>query len=322
MDGVLYAAKYGRCASSAMDPIEKKPLYHFYPGTYILSLAAHGCNLRCRHCQNWELSQEDGDEVELSPEEAVELAASWRRPGRRCVGLAYTYSEPIVWYEMVQDTSRLAHERGLKNVLVTNGFIREEPLAELLPVIDALNVDVKAFSDEFYREVCSGRLEPVLRTVEKAHRAGCHVEVTTLLIPGLNDSPEEIEELVSWLAGVSPAIPLHFSRYFPNYEMPLPPTPLESLRRARDIARRRLRHVYVGNAWELDLAETLCSACGSVLVRRAGFQADASGLDGDRCRSCGSKTDIRNDSPGHRPGPGEDPTAGHKTNVRRNGERE
>ena len=292
-DGTLRATKYGRCASVAVDPIEKKPLYHFFPGSYVFSIAAFGCNLRCRHCQNWELSQGDGEDAALTPAEAVAAAENWRSGGHHCVGLAYTYSEPMVWIEMVQDTAKLAREQGLKNVMVTNGYVREEPLADLLQVIDAMNVDVKAFTDEFYREVCSGRLAPVLRTVEAAHRAGCHVEVTTLLIPGRNDSPAEVTRLVEWLAGVSPEIPLHFSRYFPSYKMDEPSTPLESLRQARDIASRRLRHVYVGNAWELDANETLCSACGAVLVRRSGHAADPAGLDGERCRECGERANIR-----------------------------
>jgi pyruvate formate lyase activating enzyme len=294
-DGTLMALKYGRCASYAMDPIEKKPLYHFHPGTYIFSLGAFGCNLRCRHCQNWELSQGDGEDVEMPPMRAVDIARSWHRPGRRCIGLAYTYSEPLVWYEQVIETARLAREHDFKNVLVTNGYVRSEPLEELLPLIDAMNVDVKAFSDSFYREVCSGRLEPVLRTVERAQGTGCHVEVTCLLIPGLNDSPEEVEALAGWLAGVSKDIPLHFSRYFPSWKMTRPPTPLETLKKARDIAAERLHHVYLGNVWEMPRSETLCPSCGAVLVRREGFAAEAVELEGEKCRKCERSTSIRND---------------------------
>ncbi len=292
-DGTLIATKYGRSASVAMDPVEKKPLYHFYPGRYVLSLGAFGCNLGCRHCQNWELSQGDGEDSELSPQEAAEAAARWRDPARPCIGVAYTYSEPLVWIEMVKDTAKAARDRGLKNVLVTNGYVREEPLRDVIPLIDAMNVDVKSFRDEFYKDVCSGRLEPVLRTVEIAHHEGCHVEVTNLLIPGLNDSPGEIEDLVEWLSGLSPDIPLHFSRYFPSYKMTRPPTPLESLKRARDIARKKLHYVYVGNAWELDSGQTICPSCGAVLVSREGYSAQAVGLDGDKCRSCGRKLNVR-----------------------------
>jgi len=289
------ATKYGRVASYAMDPVEKKPLYHFYPGTWVLSLGAFGCNLRCRHCQNWELSQGDGHDVELPPRRAVDIAAEWSGGGRRCIGIAYTYSEPLVWIEYVRDTAELASAAGLKNVLVTNGYIREKPLSDLLPFIDAMNVDVKSFTDEFYKEVCSGRLEPVLRTVETAHAAGCHVEVTCLLITGLNDGPDEIAGLVDWLAGLSPDIPLHFSRYFPSYKMTRPATPLSSLKRAVEIASRKLHHVYVGNAWEIDASETLCPSCGAVLVERRGFGSSAVELDGAKCRNCGMKANIKND---------------------------
>jgi len=291
--GILYATRYARAASYAMDPVEKKPLYHFHPGTWVFSLGAFGCNLRCRHCQNWELSQGDGPDTELQPRKAVEIAAGWSEPGRRCIGLAYTYSEPLVWIEYVRDTAELAHEAGLKNVLVTNGYIREEPLRDLLPHVDAMNVDVKSFSDDFYREICSGRLEPVLRTVETAHAAGCHVEVTCLLITGLNDGPDEIAELVDWLAGVSPDIPLHFSRYFPSWKMTRPATPLTSLERAVRIASDKLHYVYVGNAWEVDAGETLCPSCGTVLIRRRGFSSCAVELDGPTCRNCGREVNIR-----------------------------
>lgn len=292
--GTLWATKYGQVASYAMDPIEKKPLYHFHPGSYVFSLGAFGCNLRCRHCQNWELSQGDGEDHELSPAQAVALAAGWDDPSRPCIGLAYTYSEPLVWIEHVLDTARLAHERGLLNILVTNGYVRERPLQDLLPLIDAMNVDVKSFTDRFYHDTCSGELGPVLRTVEAAHAAGCHLEVTCLLITGLNDGPDEVAELVEWLADISADIPLHFSRYFPSYKMTRPATPLTSLHRARDIARRKLHHVYVGNAWEIDASETTCPSCGTVMVERRGFAARPVELDGRQCRSCGREAYMVN----------------------------
>jgi pyruvate formate lyase activating enzyme len=294
-DGVLRALKYGRCATYALDPIEKKPLYHFHPGAYVFSLAAFGCNLRCRHCQNWELSQGDGPDMALTPEQAVARALLWKGRDDRCVGLAYTYSEPMVWMEMVQDTARIARGQGFKNVLITNGFVNEKPLGDLLPLIDALNVDVKAFTDTFYRDVCGGRLAPVLRTVEMAHQAGSHVEVTALLVTGLNDGAEEIGRLVEWLAGLSPDIPLHFSRYFPSYKMTRPATPMAGLTQAREIASRRLHYVYVGNAWEIDASETLCPWCGAIVVRRRGYVADLSGLSGTKCGSCAHDLAFRRD---------------------------
>lgn len=210
------------------------------------------------------------------------------------MGIAYTYSEPLVWWEYVYDTARLVRQAGLVNVLVTNGYIEPEPLDRLLPLIDAMNVDVKAFRGGFYEDVCHGTLEPVLRTVERAVAAGVHVEVTTLLVPGLNDSPQEIGELVSWLSGLDPSIPLHFSRYFPNYKMAEPgPTPASSLVRARDIAARQLDFVYVGNAFEVEAADTLCPQCGRTVIAREGYSVNLQGLDGTRCSACGREIVAR-----------------------------
>ncbi|MCL6635572.1 MAG: radical SAM protein, partial [Peptococcaceae bacterium] len=201
-------------------------------------------------------------------------------------GIAYTYSEPFMWYEFVWDTARLARKAGLKNVLVTNGYVNETPLREILPCIDAMNIDVKGFTDGYYRKNCAGRLEPVLRTVEIACRE-CHVELTTLLVTGLNDSAEEVGRLVDWVASLDREIPLHFSRYFPNFEMDLPATPPETLRRARDIARRKLSYVYIGNAPQLDAGDTVCPGCGAVLIERAGYSVRAAGLESGKCRNCG-----------------------------------
>ncbi|TYO93799.1 pyruvate formate lyase activating enzyme [Desulfallas thermosapovorans DSM 6562] len=289
--GTLYAANYGQCSSYALDPIEKKPLYHFYPGHVIFSLGTVGCNLRCGFCQNWQIAQETPDTTYLSPEQAVQLALRQKKHGYPCVGLAYTYSEPFMWYEYVYDTAGLAREAGLKNVLVTNGYVNEQPLRELLPYIDAMNIDVKAFTDDFYRSTCGGRLDPVLRTVEVA-RGHCHLEITTLLVTGLNDSPGEISRLVDWLAGLDPDIPLHFSRYFPNYKLDLPPTPEETLRQARDIARRKLRYVYVGNAPHMKSSSTVCPGCGEVLVDREGYHTRVRGISGGVCSRCGEKISM------------------------------
>jgi pyruvate formate lyase activating enzyme len=290
-EGTLYATNYGECSSYALDPIEKKPLYHFYPGSFIFSLGTVGCNLRCGFCQNWQIAHEDPPTTYLSPRRAVELTLQQKERGYPCVGLAYTYSEPFMWYEYVYDTAKLAREAGLKNVLVTNGYVNEEPLRDLLPYIDAMNVDVKAFTDKFYRTTCAGRLDPVLRMVETAH-GHCHIEITTLLVTGLNDSPEEIESLVDWLAGLDPEIPLHFSRYFPNYKMDLPPTPLETLQRAREIARRKLRYVYIGNAPQLGASSTLCPGCREVLVNREGYQVRVGKLAEGACAGCGEKISV------------------------------
>lgn len=289
--GVLYSLNYGRVSSAAMDPMEKKPLYHFYPGSEIFSLGTFGCNLACGFCQNWQIAHATPPTAYLSPQEAVAAAQKYRDSGSPCVGIAYTYNEPFIWYEYVYDTARLAREKGLKNVLVTNGYVSEEPLREILPYIDAMNIDVKGFTAGYYREVCKGSLEPVLRTVEVAARH-CHVELTTLLVPGLNDSEEEIRSLVDWVASLDPEIPLHFSRYFPNYKFALPPTPLSTLLKAREIAREKLKYVYIGNAPELGAGDTLCPSCGCTLIRRFGYHVQVEGLEGNRCRHCGEKIRV------------------------------
>ena len=289
--GVLYSLNYGRVSSYAMDPVEKKPLYHFYPGSAVLSLGSVGCNLQCGFCQNWQIAHADPGTVYLSPAEAVAAAREEIRRGVKCVGLAYTYNEPFMWYEYVCDTARLARKEGLKNVLVTNGYVNEEPLRQLLPYIDAMNIDVKGFTEEYYKSTCLGRLEPVLRTVEIS-RAHCHVELTTLLVPGLNDSEEEIRRLVDWVAGLSPDIPLHFSRYFPSYRFDLPPTPLETMQKARAVAREKLRYVYLGNAPELEGGDTVCPACGEPLIRRTGYRVRVTGLEGKKCRRCGEEAAV------------------------------
>ncbi len=289
--GTLYATNYAECSSYALDPVEKKPLYHFYPGSLIFSLGTVGCNLRCGFCQNWQIAQETPPTTRLNPEQAVKLALQQKERGYHCVGLAYTYSEPFMWYEYVYDTAKLARDAGLKNVLVTNGYVNGQPLRELLPYIDAMNIDVKAFTDDFYRSTCSGRLDPVLHTVEVAH-GHCHIEITTLLVTGLNDSPEEINRLVDWLARVDPEIPLHFSRYFPNYKLDLPPTPEETLRLARDLAKQKLRYVYVGNAPQVDSSSTTCPGCGIVLIDREGYQTRVTEMSGGTCLQCGEKIPL------------------------------
>ena len=241
--GVLYSEVYGRTTSIALDPIEKKPLFHYHPGEYILSLGTKGCNFHCDFCQNWHISQElDAPTEEITSEGAVAKAKELRS-----FGIAYTYNEPFIWYEFVLDTAKLARKNGLENVLVTNGYVNMEPLEEMLPYIQAMNVDLKSFDEEFYTRICKGRLRPVLDVIERSARS-CHVELTNLIIPTLHDSPETIKRMVDWIAdNVGPKTVLHLSRYFPCYKMTLPATPVETMRRAEEIARRRLDHVYLGN---------------------------------------------------------------------------
>ncbi|MGI6647535.1 MAG: AmmeMemoRadiSam system radical SAM enzyme [Bacillota bacterium] len=289
-DGRLYTRNYGRASACALDPIEKKPLYHFHPGSTILSLGTFGCNFGCRFCQNWSIAQAEPSTIKLRPEQVIQALLEAAEP-YRCIGLAFTYSEPLVWYEYVQETAEQGQRAGFKNVLVTNGFIQEQPLKELLPLIDALNIDVKAFTNEFYRHWCRGSLKPVLRTVELAV-VQCHVELTTLLIPGLNDSAEEIKDLVTWVAGLSPDIPLHFSRYFPNYQLNLPATPVSTMERAYEIAREQLNYVYLGNLPGNQRSNTACPQCSQLLVERNGYQTEVVGLSGQACANCGQLIPI------------------------------
>lgn len=279
-NGKLYSENYGMITSLAMDPIEKKPLYHFYPGHYILSAGSYGCNLRCTFCQNWEISQQLIDGKYLEPEKFVDIAKN--QPMN--LGIAYTYNEPFIWYEYVYDTSKIAKRNNLKNVLVTNGFANHDPLKEILPYIDAINIDVKGFTNEYYHRICSGKLEDVIKTVELASKY-CHVEVTTLLVTGENDNLEEIENLCKWLSTVNIDIPLHFSRYFPQYKLRNPPTPSETLKNARNIAKKYLHYVYIGNAKNFD-NNTYCPKCGNLLIKRDNT-INVVGIKKNKCSNCG-----------------------------------
>jgi pyruvate formate lyase activating enzyme len=286
-DGTLVSLNYGRVTSVAMDPIEKKPLYHFLPGSDILSIGTFGCNFRCPFCQNWQISQQEAATEGLSSDQAVAAA---QRAGS--LGIAYTYNEPFIWFEFVLETARKAVQAGLKNVLVTNGFVEPEPLRELLPFVHALNVDIKSSSPDFYRRLCEGRLEPVLATVETAARSA-HVEVTTLVIPGENDSDEDLEGVARWVGEhVGRHVPAHLSAYTPRYRFTAPPTPVETLRRAADLFRRHLDYVYLGNVLARDGSDTRCAGCGAVLIRRRGYQVETVGLEGATCTSCGRPAPV------------------------------
>jgi len=288
--GQLLSRNYAQLTACNLDPIEKKPLYHFYPGCTILSLGSFGCNFHCKFCQNWTLAHTDPPTFELTPEQAV-AAAKREAAGGNNIGIAYTYNEPVVWFEYVMATARLARAAGLKNVLVTNGFIEEEPLSELLPYIDAMNIDLKGFTRDYYQQICKGRLEPVQKTVATAARR-CHLELTTLLVTDLNDSSEEITALTDWVSSLSPDIPLHLSRYFPNYELDAPPTPLSTMIRAYGIARERLHYVYLGNVSGLGGSDTNCPGCGTRLISRRGYTAEVLGLHQQACDTCGRSIPV------------------------------
>ncbi len=247
ISGTVTCENYGKLTAVALDPIEKKPLHRFHPGSRILSVGSYGCNLRCLFCQNSEISMAGGEEIDTdrtTPEQLVVYALKTKIRGN--IGIAYTYNEPLVSYEFVRDCAVLAREKGLKNVVVTNGYICSEPLLELLPFIDAMNIDLKAFTDKFYRKM-HGDLETVKTSITLAAEQ-CHVEVTTLVIPGENDSEEEMEQLSSWLASVNHEIPYHISRFFPRFEMQdRSPTPVDTIYRLADVARKHMKYVYEGN---------------------------------------------------------------------------
>ncbi len=242
-DGILYSLVYGKTTGIALDPIEKKPLYRYHRGEHILSIGTRGCNLHCSFCQNWHISQEvDGPMEDITSEEIIKRAKALRS-----FGVAYTYNEPFIWYEFVLDTAKLARQHGLENVLVTNGFVNLEPLKGMLPYINAMNIDLKSFDENFYTKICKGDLKPILDVI-KVSAKSCHVELTNLIIPTLNDSEESIRKMVDWIYNnVGPETPLHISRYFPCYNMDLPPTPVETLRKAQAIAEKKLKYVYIGN---------------------------------------------------------------------------
>jgi len=279
-DGRLFALTYGKVAAVQFDPVEKKPLFHFHPGKPILSIGSVGCNFRCGFCQNYHLVEK---RAPLASVPIPDLVRAARREG--AVGIAYTYNEPLIWFEFVVDCAREFRKAGMTNVLVTNGYITPEPLAEILPLVDAMNIDLKSMDATFYRKICGGELAPVLDAIRESVRT-THVEITTLLVTGENDSEESIHAVVDFVAGVDPEIPLHLSRYMPMYRFTAPPTPPERLAAAFRIARERLPYVYVGN-YPLEGAEdTACPACGVIVVRRQRYRTDSSGLSGNHCASC------------------------------------
>ena len=247
-NGFLVTESYGKLTSVALDPIEKKPLYRFYPGSKILSLGSFGCNLRCAFCQNHSISMQKAAEFSgriFSPEEIADISKECAKKGN--IGVAYTYNEPLVGYEFVEDCARAIQSQGQKNVLVTNGFVNPEPLLRLLPFIDALNIDLKTFDPVFYKEL-GGELEAVKRSIESAAASGAHLEVTVLVIPGKNDSDAEMEQISKWLSGVDVNIALHITKFFPAYKMQnIPPTPEATIYNLVKIAKNNLKYVYPGN---------------------------------------------------------------------------
>jgi pyruvate formate lyase activating enzyme len=286
--GKLYLLVYGKPVSVCIDPIEKKPLFNFLPGSKVFSIGTVGCNLRCLHCQNWQISQEkDIIGEDMMPEDVVNEALN-----EDCEGIAYTYTEPTIFYEYVLDTAKLARKKGLKNIMVTNGYINQEPLKELYKYIDAANVDLKGFTEKFYKEITSSSLAPVLEAIKTISKIKtCHLEITNLIIPTLNDDMKKIKEMCVWIKdNVGTDIPLHFSRFFPFYKLEhLPPTPPETLKKARDIALETgLKFVYVGNILLKDSENTYCPKCKKLLIERIGFGITKNNIKEGKC-SCGEE---------------------------------
>ena len=288
--GELYTYAYGKTIASHVDPIEKKPLYHFLPGTYAYSIATVGCNFRCPFCQNWAISQvsaKNGDieGYELSPEEIVAEAIR-----NDCRSISYTYTEPTIFFEYAYDTAKIAKKKGLYNTFVTNGFMTAEAIETIQPYLDAANVDLKFFNDDSYRKICRGRLQPVLDSIRNIKKAGIWLEVTTLIVPGENDSDKELRDIAAFVAATGKDIPWHISRFHPDYKYTdLRPTPLETMEKAATIGKEEgLKYVYLGNVYTR--AETICPGCGDALIERAGFGANMlkGFLAGGKCRSCGT----------------------------------
>jgi len=287
--GEMVLTTYGRSSGFCIDPIEKKPLNHFYPGTSVLSFGTAGCNLGCKFCQNWDISKAKLDEQGLrrnTPAEVVDLAVAQGAPS-----IAYTYNDPVIWAEYVVDIAREARRRGVANVLVTAGYVTDEARPELYADADAANVDLKAFTEEFYRKTTASHLEPVLETLKWIrHKSSTWLEVTTLLIPGQNDSDDELRRLAAWFAAnLGPDVPLHFTAFHPDFKMTdIPPTPPETLRRARAIARAAgLRYVYVGNVHDEDGQTTMCARCDRPLIGRDWYAITHVALKDGACAHCG-----------------------------------
>jgi pyruvate formate lyase activating enzyme len=249
IEGAIVARNYGLVAACALDPIEKKPLYHYYPGKHILSIGTFGCNFTCQFCQNWQLAH-GGEKGEfLAPKRLVEMAKGLQEQGN--IGVAFTYSEPLMWYEYLIDCLPIIKAQGLQNVLITNGFINSKPLQELLPNLDATNIDIKSFDKKFYKEIAGGELKVVLNNIVSLKKAGVHVELTYLVVPTLNDSYQEAKAMVKWIREeVGRDTPLHITRYFPNYKLQIPATSLEVMERCYEVAKEELAYVYLGNVYK------------------------------------------------------------------------
>ncbi len=286
-DGKYYTLVHSRVCSLNVDPIEKKPLFHYLPGTRAYSIATAGCNIECKFCQNWQISQfrpEQIDNIKLTPEEVIRFAKE-----KRCDTIAYTYSEPVVFYEYMYDTAKVGKREGVGSVMISNGYIKKEPLIELCKELNAVKIDLKAFTEKFYKETCSGELKPVLETLLTLKEIGIWFELVVLIVPTLNDSGEEIKDMCSWINdNLGPDVPIHFSRFHPTYKIKnLPPTPIKTLEKARNIAiESGLNFAYTGNVPGHPGESTYCPDCKEVVIKRVGYTILQYSLNSNECSNC------------------------------------
>ena len=292
--GTLVTDVYNKVAAIGSDPIEKKPLYHFYPGTNILSVGEVGCNLHCSFCQNHRISQCKASEFSgfhnISAQKIVnEALKTWNN-----TGIAYTYNEPFTFYEFMYDTAQLAHSNGLKNVVVSNGYINKAPLLKILPFIDAFNIDLKAFSNDFYKKYTKGKLQAVLDTLLQIAHSSAHLEITTLIIPGLNDDISSFKNMIDWIATeTGKNVPLHLSRYYPQYKFKIPATPAGKLVELYNLAKEQLHHVYLGNVSDEKRSTTYCPGCHAALISRNNYKTETTNLDAKgNCKLCGTFSSV------------------------------
>lgn len=293
-DDKLYSLNYAAVSSAAVDPIEKKPLYHFLPGSLVFSLGSVGCNFRCKHCQNWRIAQTDLENAptrDMLPEYTIRLAKEYE-----CQSISWTYNEPTMWFEYTLDSAKIAKKEDIKTVYVTNGYMTEESFEEIRPYLDAANIDLKGMSDRFYRDLCEARLQPVLDNIIRMYDAHIHIEVTNLMIPGYNDSDEDIRTLVKFMADeVGVEVPLHFTRFYPQYKMQqIPPTEIKVLEKAYRMAKEAgMKYVYIGNAPTAEGSNTYCPECGETILKRDGLSVLSDEIKKTRkCPECRADLNI------------------------------
>ncbi len=288
IEGTLYAINYGKLVAARPDPVEKKPLYHFYPEHLSYSISSVGCNLRCHNCQNSSISQQNINNIHIkdtSPQDVVKSALH-----HDCKSIAYTYTEPTTLLEFVLDTAKRASPHNIQNIMVSNGFMSDQCIDLLIPAIQAINIDLKSFSESFYKKICHARLAPVLNTIRRLHQAGIHVEITTLIIPDLNDNDNDLNQICEFICSVHPEIPWHISRFHPSYKLShTPVTPIDSLIKAKIIGENKgLQHIYIGNAPEIE-SHTYCHHCKTILFERSGFSTTSKHFIGSHCSQCKTK---------------------------------